>query len=635
MKGFDFKVGFTCNNDCIHCVVGSKRNTEDLTTEEIFKILDEKVIGKYDSVGFTGGEVSIRKDAVEIFKHAKEGGLYVAVQTNATGFADEEMTKEASKYVDSALVALHSCYKDVHNRIVGDESGLEYSMFERTMDGFYNLLKYGVYCRTQTVISKWNINTLPDTYKFIQSVHPGIYMNLTYPHAMGNAYKNWKIVCPKYSDIKDVIHKCLKDFGEFISTEAIPYCYLYPYEKKIIGNSDERVFSKSTSAGIDMSNKHLKGDNSLFDEDGITEDYAFNDITAKVKAPRCRECVFFKECVGVWKEYYEFYKNELDLYPIKGIDPKFIGNSCALALYGKDKMCNSVCLFCQGFANSGGTDESYFESFKKQADEHIKQGAITAEISGQPSLNKYMIDAVLYLKNNGIKQVQISTNGRTLSDENLVIKLKEIGDITVRVPLYGSTKEIHEKIEWSRDPSKSSFDEVIKGLENCGKHGLRVAGNTLLTEYNKNDLGNIINLYYKLCSNMKEMVVGFVGISNLDDKTLKDWYVPIKDAKEYLLKILDDDSPAYDEVKILGFPYCAIGRYDDRFQSIFYAPNMNPDLIMGSNKTKTSKKIPHYIERIRIPQCELCVLSDECSGTIKNDDILFGSESLKPILETN
>ena len=35
VKNVDLKVGFTCNNDCFHCVVTDKKSADDLTFEKV------------------------------------------------------------------------------------------------------------------------------------------------------------------------------------------------------------------------------------------------------------------------------------------------------------------------------------------------------------------------------------------------------------------------------------------------------------------------------------------------------------------------------------------------------------------------------------------------------------------------
>jgi molybdenum cofactor biosynthesis enzyme MoaA len=62
----DIKSGFLCNNRCFFCVQGNKREIYgNKTTDEVKKLLDE-AIKDSDSIVFTGGEPTIRKDIVEL-----------------------------------------------------------------------------------------------------------------------------------------------------------------------------------------------------------------------------------------------------------------------------------------------------------------------------------------------------------------------------------------------------------------------------------------------------------------------------------------------------------------------------------------------------------------------------------------
>lgn len=314
MKIFDLKVGFSCNNDCIHCVVADKRTTKDQTTQEIKDLISE-LEGDY-MIGFTGGEPTIRKDFIDLVKHAKSKGFKTSVQTNGTMFSKDNFAEEISHYIDNVLIAIHSHRPDVHNEIVNCRA--EQNMYEMTIQGFKNLVKYGIDHNTQTVISALNVEELVDTYDFIQGISPGVKMNMTYPHLMGNAYTNHEVVGPRYSDIKPYLHAALDKWAPLLRTEAIPMCYLYPYHDKVSANADRTIVTgeRSNNCGIDPANKNTnKGGH--FDERGITEDYGAADKSEKRKARLCRECIFDKECAGVWKEYIEFYRYNLDLFPIK------------------------------------------------------------------------------------------------------------------------------------------------------------------------------------------------------------------------------------------------------------------------------------------------------------------------------
>ena len=110
----DLKVGFSCNNNCIHCVISDKISEKDLTLSEI-KALIDNYISEYGVIQLTltGGEITIRKDFSDIMDFVRqrknEGKIsFVDMQTNAGMLQKEGLAKIACKVVDFFLVALHS-----------------------------------------------------------------------------------------------------------------------------------------------------------------------------------------------------------------------------------------------------------------------------------------------------------------------------------------------------------------------------------------------------------------------------------------------------------------------------------------------------------------------------------------------
>ena len=299
---FDLKIGFSCNNNCVHCVVASKRPCGSLDIPHIAAII--KNIPKGEGVVITGGEPSIYSYLPDILKLCKERGLSTSIQTNATGFANKNFAKKCIPYLDYAHVAIHSCYPDVHNRIVQDSKGV---MWDRTVKGVRNLVELGLpLLSTQTVVTRYNIETIYDTFSWIQEQWPGICMSFTYPHMMGNAYENRKEVCFKYSEFKDEIHRVLERFHDHMFTESIPYCYLHPFVGKVHCLEDELIKDFIPRGGIDFS---------LSKNDPIN--YSVEDLKGRAKIPTCRECIYDSFCPGVWKEYIYLYKESIDLFSIK------------------------------------------------------------------------------------------------------------------------------------------------------------------------------------------------------------------------------------------------------------------------------------------------------------------------------
>lgn len=298
---FDLKIGFKCNNNCIHCVVADKRPSGELGVMRTFAII-RSIPKEETEIQITGGEPTVYKHLPTILKACKERNLRVYLQTNATGFANKKFAEECAPYIYNAHVAIHSIDPEVHNRIVQDKTG---TMWSKTMEGLKNLKDLGVCVTTQTVLSKYNIESVPDTFKAIQELYPGTHMSFTYPHLMGNAFKNREDICFRYSDYKYIIQEVLEKYRSVLFTESIPLCYLYPYVEEIECIEKDLINPYIERRGIDYADS--------FGE----KNYQLLDLKGRAKIPTCGECIYNNKCVGVWKEYIQLYKNRIDLFPIR------------------------------------------------------------------------------------------------------------------------------------------------------------------------------------------------------------------------------------------------------------------------------------------------------------------------------
>lgn len=636
MAYFDLKVGFTCNNNCVHCVITDKKSTKDLTTDEIKNIISSRPIE--DIIGFTGGEPTIRKDFIELAKFAKEKGHEVYLQTNGTKFSNEIFAKEASRYIDHILIAIHSCNRDVHDKIV-QSSG----MWDKTINGFKNIIKYNINYSTQTVISKLNISNILETYDMIQEMSPNCKMNFTFPHPNGNAYRNYKTVVPKYSEIKIHIQEVLEKYAHLISVEAIPFCYLYPYQDKVYHNFDEDLLKGELNrGGIDASNTNVE----FFDREGVTEDYFSSMLSDKIKGFKCKDCIFDDRCPGVWKEYLEFYRDEFDLFPItKGVahleEPKDEvlnkdKKNGALILYGNEK-CMNTCLFCSG--NAGYQDEKKkWETAKEDVDYLVKDGVTHIEISGgDPGEYGRLVDIVRYINQSGIKNIQLSTHGRTLKEIEFVKDLKKSGLKSVKVPLYGSNEEIHNMCTQVNNSKGNAFFDTLIGIKNCRECGIEIIGYIVPNQFNKNDLVNIVNLYTNVAKNY--LIELYFGISFIADKKYSytnNWFLPLKDFGYYMKPIINNipNLPKNLKFVILDVPYCSVGGFTPYIENKFEGfPNLGKHDVEEQNRSEKSSKIPHYRVKSYFKECEICVYNKICGGIPKNEIEMFGAFGLKGFKE--
>lgn len=299
---FDLKVGFSCNNECIHCVITDKIDAGDLSLLEIKNIIDKNVKDG-EQVTITGGEPTIRKDLVDILRYLKETkDCRICLQTNGRKLFMNSFVKSIASYVDFFLIAIHSHDSELH-----DEITCKKGSWKQTTQGVKNAVRLGCNVTSQTVINKTNVLKLDETYDFIHNELGVDNMNITFPHPNGAAYTNFDRVVPKYSDIKDVLQRCFSKYGKFLHAEAIPLCYIHPYVDSVHYSDGDRLLNSTEQArGFDGGIKNSSIDNYT---DLILSEYR--------KPDTCKECMYDKKCTGVWKEYYDGYKDTLDLKPIR------------------------------------------------------------------------------------------------------------------------------------------------------------------------------------------------------------------------------------------------------------------------------------------------------------------------------
>jgi MoaA/NifB/PqqE/SkfB family radical SAM enzyme len=301
----DLKLGYSCNNSCVHCVIADDRDTleecsmaYDLKTGECIQILDTYKSAGIEHIVLTGGEVTLRPDFIEIVQYCKNLGFSIGIQTNGRKFSDMGLCSGISDVKNiSFTVALHGHNEDVHDTVTGMPGS-----FVQTVQGIRNLRSLGKRVTAKVVISKYNIGHLTDILKLL----PGIGVkkaNFTFPHALGGARKNFDTVVPRYSDIKEELTGLIEAAQENdmqIDFEAIPFCIIpwYPdYVGELYDLQDANRFFKPVSRS--------------------TSDW--NQVRRAIKrhGSRCGECCYGLICEGPWKEYIEhFGDGELEPVPL-------------------------------------------------------------------------------------------------------------------------------------------------------------------------------------------------------------------------------------------------------------------------------------------------------------------------------
>lgn len=315
MFTLDLKLGYTCNNKCIHCIIEgnkqrliNKKIKTDKTTKECLLEIDEGV-KQFKNLGYksgkiviTGGEPTIRKDFFEICDYAYKSSFKdMSIQTNGRMLSDRKFTKILiDKYPVKFTIALHGDTSEIHDNVTKEKNS-----FNETVEGLKNISLLGGSAVGKIVISKDNKNSIFNTVKLFNTV--GIKkVNIAFPHSSKND-KRFHIYVPKYSDVLEQVILSL-EYGIkheiFIMTEAFPYCLLPKFEEYIGEN-------------------FIHGDITINDVNNSKTDWQKKRLAIKAKGGQCIDCLINHICEGCWEEYIDNYGSH-ELKPITNIKSSLI-----------------------------------------------------------------------------------------------------------------------------------------------------------------------------------------------------------------------------------------------------------------------------------------------------------------------
>jgi len=297
MKRLDLKVGFSCNNNCRFCVQAHKRHLGDRTTEDLKKEMGRGKENGCEGIVFTGGEPTIRKDVIELAKHAKSIGYEtIQLQSNGRMFSYMDFVKKAVKAgVNEFSPALHGHKAAIHDYLTRSPGA-----FKQVMQGIRNLKELDQYVLTNSVINSVNYRYLPNLAELLVSLEVNQFQ-LAFIHAIGNAWENFDDMVPRKSDVEPFVHKALEigiKAHVDVMVEAYPFCFMKGYEKYCA----ERFMPLT-----EIRYSHM-----------FVEDFEkVRKRLGKRKFPQCKSCRFDLLCEGPWKEYPIKF-GDAEFKPVKG-----------------------------------------------------------------------------------------------------------------------------------------------------------------------------------------------------------------------------------------------------------------------------------------------------------------------------
>lgn len=147
-----------CNLRCFMCDYPARNREQELSTAAVKAVLDDLVALQCRKVHFSGGEVFLRRDFLELCRHAADAGLRVNLTTNGTLLTKSKVRELLDAGVRSVTLSIDSPIDYVHDAVRGQRDA-----FKRTVAALDRLLaRRGpkVRVRVNTVVSRRTFMTL-------------------------------------------------------------------------------------------------------------------------------------------------------------------------------------------------------------------------------------------------------------------------------------------------------------------------------------------------------------------------------------------------------------------------------------------------------------------------------------------
>ncbi len=167
----DGKLDFTyrCNNNCLHCWLwlppNSSLSKEELSFDEIRRIVDQARMMGCQAWGISGGEPMLRTDFSEIFDYITRKSVSYKLNTNGTLITPEIANLMRRK--GNKMIALYGATAEVHDRVTRTPGS-----FEAAMRGFAYLKEAGVDFVIQLVPMRENFHQYSAMLELAQSLSP-------------------------------------------------------------------------------------------------------------------------------------------------------------------------------------------------------------------------------------------------------------------------------------------------------------------------------------------------------------------------------------------------------------------------------------------------------------------------------
>lgn len=594
-------LGYACNNNCLLCVVDSKKKANaNLATEDIvnyLKVLDIETDIK--KIEFSGGEPTIRNDFLYILDwvHQRRPNLRYTIFSNGRRFCDVDFANKMADYpIADIIIAIHGKDAKTHDHLTQREGS-----FNETLIGIRNLSEIGINLILKIIPTKLNYKQIPDIVRLIISSFPDVKtISFNGIDIRGCALENADKICARFTDVIPYIQEGISianKHGLKAYTYSIPQCLLDVDFRKQVGVQKNTGY-KYKSPFHDINDKN--------------DEYGRGNF--------CGDCRAKEDCAGCWKSYLDFFGSD-ELKPIgraKGIEsPSKKQQPHVIDITGD---CNNNCLFC---LYGGKRDTNIpLSDIKKAIDNlFLNKNEPLVLSGGEPAIRDDLIQIVDYGNSKGYS-VSITSNGRMFKEKCFSEQLSKSGAKSVIICLHAATPELHDAIT----QSEGSFDETIYGIRNLLDSNICVVIKIMVNKLNYKNLEDIVDYIAQNIPNVNSIVFASLNITGSASINKDRIIVRLKDSVPYIQKAIDLASARGIRSNLDMYPYCV---FDQKYHHFIHSREY--DGVLTPRKNDESAFDATSGQKPVFSFCRGCKFSGKCPAFWSRYVEIYGEEEFKCI----
>ncbi|MFH1857485.1 MAG: radical SAM protein [Candidatus Omnitrophota bacterium] len=281
-------IDYSCDNDCIHCLVGDKHIRRALDLDALKEMLNEG-LPHQRLVELGGGEPTLSKKLLPILEYLKEKGAVTRLLTNARRLKDKSLCGTLLAKVDQCVVALHSHRPEIHEAITRRKGS-----FAETVRGIQNIKAMGKHLQLMLIIHRWNYREIIDLVQFAEGFRPDLITFESLVYTGHNALKSPLAI--RLGKLAPQIEKALEELNDRVKVEIMSYPLC--------------LFRGRYWKYFRCTRRKAALTNLLFKKKWAT--FASNIELS----PKCAPCQIRDHCPGTWNTYLALY-GDRELKPFK------------------------------------------------------------------------------------------------------------------------------------------------------------------------------------------------------------------------------------------------------------------------------------------------------------------------------